>query len=60
MATARRPAAAKTEPEATVTVHVTPGLVVFHDGQQRGGTLTGVPETVARDWAARGWVELVD
>jgi hypothetical protein len=60
MAATRKPKAAELEAEATVTVTVTPGLLVFHDGEQRGGELTGVPEAVARDWAARGWVEVAE
>jgi len=43
-----------------VTVAVVPGYLVFHDGKQTDGTLTGVPEATARDWAARGWVTLVE
>jgi hypothetical protein len=59
MATAR--ARKQPEPdEATVTVTVVPPHLVFHDGEQRDGKLTGVPEAVARDWAARGWVELAE
>jgi len=62
MATTRKPAAKQPEPEpeATVTVTVTPPHLVFHNGEQRDGNLTGVPEAVARDWAARGWVELAE
>jgi hypothetical protein len=53
MATTRKPAT-KPEPEETVTVHVTPGYLVYHDGEQRGGTLR-VPADVAAQWVARGW-----
>ena len=60
MATTRKPKAAEPETEATVEVHVTPGLLVYFDGQQRDGTLTDVPEALARDWAARGWIEVVE
>jgi hypothetical protein len=58
MAATRKPAAAKAaeaeEPEVTIEVHVVPGLLVFHDGEQRGGTLR-VPADVAAQWVARGW-----
>jgi hypothetical protein len=43
-----------TQAEETVTVHVTPGYLVYHDGEQRGGTLR-VPADVAAQWVARGW-----
>jgi hypothetical protein len=43
----------------TVTIQVTPGVLVFHDGAQRGGTLQ-VPREDAEVWAARGWVTLAE
>jgi hypothetical protein len=52
MATTRKPAA-KPEPEL-VTVTVTPGFLLFVDGEQRSGTLK-VTEAQAREWAERGW-----
>jgi hypothetical protein len=52
---------AKPEPkpksEDTVTVEVTPGVLVFHDGEQRGGTLQA-PKDDAEMWAGRGWVQI--
>jgi hypothetical protein len=49
--------AAKPKDEDTVTVKVRPGVLVFHDGEQRGGTLH-VPKDIAQTWAARGWAEI--
>ena len=60
MATARKPAARKPAAEATVTVTVVPGFLVYHDGEQRDGKLTGVPAEDAEIWRQRGWVELAD
>lgn len=49
-------APAKTAPaEETVTVDVTPGYLVYHDGEQRGGTLTDVPADLAQTWQRHGW-----
>lgn len=61
MATTRKHKTAEAEePEVvTVEVRVTPGLLVFHDGEQRGGVLQ-VPADVAQDWVSRGWVTAVE
>jgi hypothetical protein len=54
----RKPPAAKAESaqQTVTTVNVKPGYLVFHDGQQRGGTLTGVPVEVAEVWRRHHWV----
>ena len=44
----------------TVTVTVTEPHLVFFDGEQRGGTLTGVPADTAAHWERHGWVTVED
>jgi hypothetical protein len=56
--TTRKPRAAKPSSE-TVDVRVVPPHLVFHNDEQRDGTLTGVPVDVAQYWARHGWVEVV-
>jgi hypothetical protein len=66
MTTPRKPAARKaaaakaTQAEATVTVHVTPGYLVYFDGEQRGGTVTDVPVGLAQTWQRHGWARLAE
>ncbi|OBF00384.1 hypothetical protein [Mycobacterium sp. 852002-10029_SCH5224772] len=45
---------------STVTVNVNEPHLVYHDGEQRGGTLTGVPTDVAEHWQRHGWATIVD
>jgi hypothetical protein len=33
--------------------------LVFHDGEQRSGTLTDVPADTAEYWERHGWVSVV-
>ena len=54
-----RKAAPKTA-EETVTVTVRDGYLVYFDGEQRGGTLTGVPAELARTWQRHGWVKVAE
>ncbi|GAB4597528.1 hypothetical protein MOKP4_38460 [Mycobacterium avium subsp. hominissuis] len=44
----------------TVTVTVVEPHLVYHDGEQRGGTLTGVPTDVAEHWQKHGWATIVE
>jgi hypothetical protein len=62
MSTARKPAktAAPEAAEKTVTVDVTPGYLVYFDGQQVGGTLTDVPVDLAQTWQRHGWATLAE
>ena len=32
---------------------------VYHDGEQRGGTLHGVDRRTAEDWVRNGWADIV-
>lgn len=43
----------------TVTVTVVDPHLVFHDGEQRSGTLHNVPTDVAEHWERHGWVTIV-
>ncbi len=60
MTTPRKTAAKETPAKDTVTVHVTPGYLVYHDGEQRGGTLTNVDAGLAQTWVRHGWATVVD
>ncbi|WP_231989786.1 hypothetical protein [Mycobacterium sp. 852002-51057_SCH5723018] len=42
------------------TVTVTGPHLVFHDGEQRAGTLTGVPADTAEHWQRDGWVTIIE
>ena len=44
----------------TVTVTVVEPHLVYHDGEQRSGTLTNVPADTAEHWQRHGWVTVVD
>jgi hypothetical protein len=44
----------------TVTVHVVDPHLVYHDGEQRSGTLHDVPAETAEHWQRHGWVTVVD
>lgn len=44
----------------TVTVTVTEPHLVYHDGEQRTGTLTGVPADTAEHWERHGWATIVE
>jgi hypothetical protein len=44
----------------TVTVTVVEPHLVFHDGEQRSGTLTNVAADTAEYWARHGWVTIND
>ncbi|MDT5096406.1 MAG: hypothetical protein QOC76_143 [Mycobacterium sp.] len=43
----------------SVTVTVVEPHLVFHDGEQRSGTLTDVPADTAEYWERHGWVSVV-
>jgi hypothetical protein len=58
--TTKRARRAPAHDRSTVTVTVTEPHLVFHDGEQRAGTLTGVPADVAEHWQRHGWVTIVD
>ncbi|MCG7597833.1 hypothetical protein [Mycobacterium sp. PSTR-4-N] len=38
-----------------VSVEIAEPFAVFHDGEQRTGTVDNVPVAVARYWLRRGW-----
>jgi hypothetical protein len=57
--TTRKRRAAKPSSD-TVTVTVVEPHLVFHDGEQRSGTLTGVPADTAQYWVKHGWVTVND
>ncbi len=59
MTTRKRPQSKRAAAEP-VTVTVVEPHLVFHDGEQRGGTLTDVPADTAEYWERHGWVTLVD
>jgi hypothetical protein len=42
----------------TVTVTVVEPHLVFHDGDQRSGTIDDVSAEVASHWAKHGWVTI--
>lgn len=44
-----------TTPADTVTVTIKPGVLVYHDGEQRGGVINDVPTTIAEHWTRNGW-----
>jgi hypothetical protein len=50
----------RTHDTSPVTVKVVEPHLVYHDGQQRSGTITGVPADVAEYWQKHGWVTLVE
>ena len=55
--------AADTVPRAgriadTVTVTVRKPHAVYWDGQQRSGTLRGVDQHTAQEWARNGWADI--
>jgi hypothetical protein len=56
---AAKPAAAQADTSEgdgeLVSVDVVPPHAVYHDGEQRTGTLTGVPAEVVAYWLRRGW-----
>jgi hypothetical protein len=41
------------------TVDVTPGRLVYWDGQQRGGTLRDVPKHIAMQWLQARYASVV-
>jgi hypothetical protein len=43
-----------------VTVTVVEPHLVYHDGEQRSGTLTDVSADTAEHWANHGWVTIND
>jgi hypothetical protein len=43
-----------------VTVKVVEPHLVYHDGEQRSGTLTHVPADIAEYWQKHGWATIVD
>lgn len=45
-------------PAGTVSVTVVPPFAVYHDGDQRTGTLDAVPTDVAQHWAKHGYVTI--
>jgi hypothetical protein len=51
----RQPATAS----GPVTVHVVEPHLVFHDGEQRAGTLHNVDADTADYWQRHGWVEII-
>ena len=58
---ARKTAAPKEAPaEETMTVNVRDGYLVYHDGEQRGGTLTDVDAGLAQTWQRHGWATLAE
>jgi hypothetical protein len=44
----------------TVTVTVVEPHLVYHDGEQRSGTLTDVPTDTAEYWVKHGWITIND
>ena len=42
----------------TVTVTVTPGVLVYLDDEQRDGTITDVPTAIAAIWERQGWANI--
>jgi hypothetical protein len=57
--TTRKSRAAKPSSD-TVTVTVVEPFLVYHDGEQRSGTLTNVAADVAEHWAKHLWVTIND
>jgi hypothetical protein len=55
--TARKRTAPTTATD-TVTVTVVDPHLVYHDGEQRNGTLDDVPTETAEHWAKHGWVTI--
>lgn len=49
-------------PQSTgaVTVAVVEPHLVFHDGEQRAGTLHNVDAATAEYWQRHGWVTIID
>jgi hypothetical protein len=58
MTTTTRKARAPKPSSDTVTVTVVEPHLVFLDGEQRSGTLEGVPADTATHWAKHGWVTI--
>ncbi|MDX1890116.1 hypothetical protein [Mycolicibacterium sp. 050158] len=56
------PARKRTAPTPTtsgvVTVTVVEPHLVYHDGEQRGGTIHGVPADTAAHWQKHGWATI--
>ncbi|MDW5612076.1 hypothetical protein [Mycolicibacterium sp. D5.8-2] len=55
-----RRTAAKPADTDTVTVTVTAPHLVYWDGDQRGGTITGIPTDTAQHWAKHGWATITN
>ena len=55
---AAKPAQADTSEADLVSVDVVAARLVYFDGEQRSGTLTGVPADVAAQWIRHGWATL--
>lgn len=51
-------AAAPKKPTSGVTVTTTPPHAVFHNGEQRTGTLTGIDTATAHQWVRYGWATI--
>ncbi|MEE2855399.1 MAG: hypothetical protein VX424_22420 [Actinomycetota bacterium] len=58
--TTKRQRRAPANDGTTVTITVVDPHLVFHDGEQRSGTLTGVPADVAEHWQRHGWATIVE
>jgi hypothetical protein len=58
MTTTTRKGRAPKASSDTVTVTVVEPHLVFHDGEQRSGTLDGVPTDTAAHWLKHGWVTI--
>jgi hypothetical protein len=59
MTTTTRRRTPRTTDTSPVTVKVVEPHLVYHNGEQRGGTLTDVPADVAEHWERHGWVTTV-
>jgi hypothetical protein len=55
-----RKRATRAHDTTTVTIKVVEPHLVYFDGEQRSGTLTGVPADVAEYWQRHCWVTLID
>jgi hypothetical protein len=58
--TTKRARRAPASDSTTVTVEVVAPHLVYHDGEQRAGTLTGVPADLAEHWERHGWATVVE
>jgi hypothetical protein len=60
MTTTTRKRTPRTTDTSPVTVKVVEPHLVYHNGEQRSGTLTDVPTDTAEYWGRHGWITLAD